>query len=83
MPLTTPEIALDQKHRPGDIEVFGRMNWRLRCIRLASVIGSPLPYAAIITNGSGYWATHVLMSGKLYLATCCWLIIFLCFMKGM
>ena len=40
MPLLTQELALGQKHRSGDIEAFGRMNWRLRGIGLASVIGS-------------------------------------------
>ena len=39
MPLLTQELALGQKHRSGDIEAFGRMNWRLRGIGLASVIG--------------------------------------------
>ncbi len=54
------------------------------------------PYGVDINEGSSYWATHVLMladsidnsdaiiSGKLYLATCvCWVITFLCIMKGM
>eukprot|EP01084_Bolivina_argentea_P252295 423448_1 len=119
MPLLTQELALGQKHRSGDIEAFGRMNWRLRGIGLASVIGgfgivtyymmiigismvfffesfiSPLPYGGNISEGSNYYATHVLMvadsiddsnftmSGKLYLATCfCWIITFLCIMKG-
>eukprot|EP01083_Nonionella_stella_P087142 242294_1 len=40
MPLLTQELSLGQKHRSGDIEAFGRMNWRLRGIGLASVIGS-------------------------------------------
>ena len=39
MPLLTQELVLGQKHRSGDIEAFGRMNWRLRGIGLASVIG--------------------------------------------
>ena len=39
MPLLTQELALGQKHRSGDIEAFGRMNWRLRGIGLASIIG--------------------------------------------
>merc|ERR1719244_153658 len=39
MPLLTQELALGQKHRSGDIEAFGRMNWRLRGIGLASVVG--------------------------------------------
>eukprot|EP01084_Bolivina_argentea_P212768 361596_1 len=39
MPLLTQELALGQKHRSGDIEAFGRMNWRLRGIGLASVFG--------------------------------------------
>lgn len=40
MPILTQELALGQKHRSGDIESFGRMNWRLRGIGLASVIGA-------------------------------------------
>jgi len=40
MPILTQELALGQKHRSGDIEAFGRMNWRLRGIGLASVIGA-------------------------------------------
>ena len=40
MPLLTQELALGQKHRSGDIEAFGKMNWRLRGIGLASVIGA-------------------------------------------
>ena len=40
MPLLTQELSLGQKHRSGDIEAFGRMNWRLRGIGLASVIGT-------------------------------------------
>merc|ERR550525_198914 len=40
MPLLTQELALGQKHRSGDIEAFGRMNWRLRGVGLASVIGA-------------------------------------------
>eukprot|EP01084_Bolivina_argentea_P212769 361597_1 len=39
MPLLTQELVLGQKHRSGDIEAFGRMNWRLRGIGLASVVG--------------------------------------------
>merc|ERR1719295_1897818 len=40
MPLLTQELVLGQKHRSGDIEAFGRMNWRLRGIGLASVVGA-------------------------------------------
>merc|ERR550525_1877251 len=40
MPLLTQELALGQKHRSGDIEAFGKMNWRLRGVGLASVIGA-------------------------------------------
>ena len=40
MPLLTQELVLGQKHRSGDIEAFGRMNWRLRGIGVASVIGA-------------------------------------------
>eukprot|EP01083_Nonionella_stella_P135138 411058_1 len=40
MPLLTQELALGQKHRSGDIEAFGKMNWRLRGIGLASIIGT-------------------------------------------
>jgi len=40
MPILTQELALGQKHRSGDIEAFGKMNWRLRGVGLASVIGA-------------------------------------------
>ena len=40
MPIMTQELTLGQKHRSGDIEAFGKMNWRLRGIGLASVCGT-------------------------------------------
>eukprot|EP01083_Nonionella_stella_P146928 462759_1 len=36
----TQQLALGHKHRSGHIDAFGRMNWRLRGIGLASVIGA-------------------------------------------
>ena len=54
MPLLTQELALGQKHRSGDIESFGKMNWRLRGIGLASVIGTfgILSYYSVIIGMS-------------------------------
>jgi len=39
MPMLTQEMALGQKFQGGDVEAYGRINWRLRGIGLASVIG--------------------------------------------
>jgi len=39
MPTLTQEMALGQKFQGGDVEAYGRINWRLRGIGLASVIG--------------------------------------------
>ena len=40
MPILTQELALGHHFRSGDIEAFGRINWRLRGIGLASVVGA-------------------------------------------
>jgi len=39
MPMLTQEMALGQKFQGGDVEAYGRINWRFRGIGLASVIG--------------------------------------------
>jgi len=39
MPTLTQEMALGQKFQGGDVEAYGRINWRMRGIGLASVIG--------------------------------------------
>jgi len=39
MPTLTQEMALGQKFQGGDVEAYGRINWRLRGIGLASVVG--------------------------------------------
>jgi len=39
MPMLTQEMALGQKFQGGDIEAYGRINWRFRGVGLASVIG--------------------------------------------
>jgi len=39
MPMLTQEMALGQKFQGGDVEAYGRMNWRFRGVGLASVIG--------------------------------------------
>jgi len=39
MPMLTQEMALGQKFQGGDVEAYGRINWRFRGVGLASVIG--------------------------------------------
>lgn len=39
MPMLTQEMALGQKFQGGDIEAYGRINWRFRGVGLASVVG--------------------------------------------
>jgi len=39
MPMLTQEMALGQKFQGGDVEAYGRINWRFRGVGLASVVG--------------------------------------------
>jgi len=40
MPMLTQEMALGQKFQGGDVEAYGRINWRFRGVGLASVVGT-------------------------------------------